>query len=94
MRFRLADTLDYVFSQVGDTIAVRPADARQLTGSIRATKQSPHVFGAYYDLVFAIEGDDIGGARKLAAELFEHSTSNGTTITRIDERCTIIGGKR
>jgi len=86
MRFRLADTLDYVFSQVGDTIAVEPAAARRLTDSIRATKQSPHVFGAYYDLVFAIEGDDLDGARKLAAELFEHSPQAGTSITRIDER--------
>ena len=86
MRFRLADTLDYVFSQVGDTIAVEPAAARRLTDSIRATKQSPHVFGAYYDLVFAIEGDDLDGARKLAAELFEHSPQAGTSITRIDDR--------
>ena len=86
MRFRLADTLDYVFGQVGGTIAVEPADARQLTESIRATKQSPHIFGAYYDLVFAIEGDNIDGARELAAELFEHSPQAGTSITRIDER--------
>ena len=86
MRFRLADTLDYVFTQVGDTLDVEPSAAHGLTQSIRGTRQSPHVFGAYYDLVFAIEGDDIASARRHAAELFEHSNSNGTTITRIDDR--------
>lgn len=86
MRLRLADTLDYVFGQVGDTLAVEPSAAHSLTQAIRAAKQSPHVFGAYYDLVFALEVDDVAGARKHAVELFEHSSSNGTTITRIDER--------
>jgi HEXXH motif-containing protein len=86
MRFRLADTLDYVFAQVGDTLAVEQAAVRDLTLAIRSSKQSPHTFGAYYDLVFAIEREDVEAARELAAELFAYAPREGTFITRIDQR--------
>jgi HEXXH motif-containing protein len=86
MRFRLADTLDYVFGEVGNTLGIEPSAAHDLTQSIRETKQSPHVFGAYYDLVLALEADDIDAARDHASELFEHSPQTATSITRIDDR--------
>ena len=86
MRFRLADTLDYVFGEVGSTLGIEPSAAHGLIQAVRETKQSPHVFGAYYDLVLALEEDDIDAARKHAAELFEHPPLPATSITRIDER--------
>lgn len=81
MRERLAGSLDYVFSKVGDSLEVAPYAARQLTARVRATPQSPHVFGAYYDMVLALESDDLNRARGLAAELI--TTYVGLPATRV-----------
>lgn len=86
MRNRLADSLDYVLRNVGDDLTVGADDARDLIARIRSSHQSPHLFGAYYDLVFALESDDLESARGFAAELLARSPLVGTHISRIDER--------
>ena len=86
MRNRLADSLDYVLRNVGDDLAIAANDARDLIARIRSNHQSPHLFGAYYDLVFALESDDLESARGFAAELLARSPLVGTHISRIDER--------
>lgn len=86
MRERLAESLDYVLQNVGEDLLVGADDARALVARIRATRQSPHLFGAYYDLVFALEADDLGSARNYASELLARPSLTGTEISRIDER--------
>lgn len=86
MRERLADSLDYVFSNVGGELLVEEESARELIARIRGSRQSPHLFGAYYDLVFALENDDLDGARRFAAELLARGPLPNTEISRIDER--------
>lgn len=87
MRERLADSLEYVLSEIGDLLDV-PADAaRDLTARIRSAPQSPHCFGAYYELVLAVERDDVERARELAVELL--SFRNGSCealVAAIDDR--------
>lgn len=69
MRERLADSLEYVLSEIGDSLDVPRGAARDLTARIRSAPQSPHCFGAYYELVLAVERNDVKRARGLAAEL-------------------------
>lgn len=86
MRERLADTLDYLFSEVGEPIGVGTAEAERVTTNIRATPQSPSLFGNYYELVLAIEGDKLDEARELASELLGHADATGTRVASIEER--------
>src|SRR3712207_1518899 len=86
MRARLADTLDYVFDEVGEPLCVAAADARRLTERIRAGRQSPNLFGTYYEMVLAIENDGLEQARRLAAELLAQADAPGTRIGAIEDR--------
>jgi hypothetical protein len=72
MRERLADSLEYVFAEVGGALGVAP--------------ESPHAFGAYYDLVLALEGDDFDYARDEARQLLGLAGRSGTQIAAIDDR--------
>lgn len=77
MRSRLAESLSYIFGQIGDELGVNVADASRLAQSILARRQSPHVFGAYYDLVLAVERDEIESARDLAGEILRRIGAAG-----------------
>jgi HEXXH motif-containing protein len=71
MRARLADSLDHVFGAIALDLGIAPQAARDAAADIRARRQSPHAFGAYYDLVLAVERDDIDAASRYAAELIK-----------------------
>ena len=71
MRSRLAGSLDYIFERIAPDLGVGPENAARMVVSMRARRQSPQLFGAYYDLVFAVEGDDIDRARELTGEMLE-----------------------
>ena len=86
MRNRLADTLDYVFAEVGEDLAIDGDAHRGLTKKIRSGPQSPHVFGAYYDLVLALERDQVELARALAKEMLAHTADGGLSVASIDDR--------
>ena len=86
MRERLADTLDYLFSEVGEPLGVSAVEAAALTARIRASAQSPNLFGTYYDLVLALEGDDLDEARQLAADLLVSADTAGTRVGSIEGR--------
>ena len=86
MRERLADTLDYLFSEVGEPLGIDAAEARRLTANIRTKAQSPSLFGNYYELVLAVEYDDLDEARQLASELLGHAEASGTRVASIEER--------
>ncbi|MGF1548948.1 MAG: HEXXH motif-containing putative peptide modification protein [Sphingomonadaceae bacterium] len=80
MRFRLADSLDYIFAATGALIDIGREDAGRLVAAIRARRQSPHMFGAYYQLVLALEEEDHARARGLAAELLATGPAQGLDI--------------
>jgi HEXXH motif-containing protein len=86
MRERLADSLDYIFTQVGEDLGVERALAEQTSARIRSEPQSPHRFGAYYDLVLAIENEDLDEARRLARELTSRGPVRGLCIVSIGNR--------
>ena len=86
MRARLADTLDYLFDEVGGPLGITPAEAAEAASHIRTSAQSPNRFGAYYEMVLAIEEDELDGARDLARELIGAADAEGTRIAGIDDR--------
>lgn len=83
MRGRLADSLDYIFAEVGEELAVELAVAEQMSARIRSEHQSPQQFGAYYDMVLAIENEELDEARRLAHELTTRSAAHGLRIGSI-----------
>ncbi len=83
MRQRLADSLDYIFTEVGEELGVERAVAEQTSARIRGERQSPHLFGAYYDMVLAIENEELDEARRLAGELTTRCTVRGLRVGSI-----------
>ena len=71
MRTRLAQSLGYVFDSIGRDLGVTANDSGRAVEAIRARRQSPQLFGAYYDLVLAVERDEIAEARGFAREIIE-----------------------
>lgn len=86
MRQRLADSLDYVGEQVGEPLGIDPQAIARFVASIRNQPQSPHAFGAYFELVLALENDDLETARYLFDELFRRSPAVNLTIAPIGNR--------
>jgi HEXXH motif-containing protein len=86
VRERLADTLDYVFAEVGKALGVDRKAAARLSSQIRRQRQSPHMFGAYFEMVLQIEDDDLEQARHLAREIITREPLAGTHISAIDHR--------
>lgn len=83
MRERLADSLGYIFTEVGEELGVEPAVAEQTSARIRSEHQSPQQFGAYYDMVLAIENEELDEARRLAHELTARRAVRGLRIGSI-----------
>jgi hypothetical protein len=86
MRERLAETLEYVFGEVGDELDVPFDEACAVVQRIKSSPQSPHTFGGYYDLIFALENGDLKLARSTAGEILGHASSAPLTIAPIDDR--------
>lgn len=75
MRHRLADSLSYVFSQLGSELGIDPMEAARIERVIREHRQPPQLFGCYYDLVIAVEQNRADNARDLAAEIRQRGAS-------------------
>lgn len=87
MRSRLADSLDYLSDQVGSVLNLDRADSSATIEQIRSHPQSPQRFGAYYDLVLALEHGQIDHGRRLARELIgEPADALKTRVAAIDDR--------
>ena len=86
MRERLADSLSYVFSELGDELGVEPHAIRQRIAAIRTGPQSPQIFGAYYDLVIAAEAGDLASAADLAREIVDMPAAVELTVAAIQDR--------
>ena len=86
MRARLADTLDYLFDEVGDALNVNASRAKELSAQVRTSVQSPNRFGAYYEMVLALEDDALEEARAIARELFAPVEAGSLRIAAIDDR--------
>ena len=86
MRNRLADTLDYVFGTVGGELEVEAGEAATVVERVRRERQSPSLFGAYYEMVFALEDDELGQAREHARELLKAAPVSGLRVASIEDR--------
>lgn len=86
MRARLADSLAYIFEELGKPLRVGDAEAAALVGRVRRDRQSPQLFGAYYELVLAIENEDMEVAAGLASELVARPSCADFRIAGIQER--------
>jgi HEXXH motif-containing protein len=86
MRERLADSLAYVFEQVSEPLGIEAAAASALVADIRERPQSPQRFGAYYDLVFALDRGEWAEARSFAAELLSPRQPPEFRIAAIQDR--------
>ena len=69
MRARLAQSLSHIFDRIGPDVGIGRDPAHRIVAGVRSQRQSPQLFGAYYDLVLAVERDDIVDAKELAAEI-------------------------
>lgn len=88
MRSRLADSLAYIFAEVGEELGVDAWSAERLITSVRAAPQSPQVFGACYDLVLALEGDRLKDALQAAAQIVEERPTFTFRISKLQDRPT------
>jgi len=86
MRARLADTLNYLFGEVGDALNVDATLAKALAAQVRRSVQSPNRFGAYYEMVLALEDDALEEARAIARELLAPAEGSDLRIAAIDDR--------
>jgi hypothetical protein len=68
MRTRLAESLRYVVAQAGGALPIPPALEGFLERLVRGPVD-PQAFGAYYELVLALEDDEIGQAVALLDEI-------------------------
>lgn len=71
MRVRLADSLSHIFERIGSDLGVGSEEAHRILEGVRARRQSPQLFGAYYDLVLTVERDDIAQARDFSGEILD-----------------------
>ena len=83
MRRRLADSLRYILDQAGDHLRVAPDAAAAFFARLESGPVSPLVYGAYCDLVLAIDADALDEARQLVAEII--AAPNCRTGPRIIE---------
>jgi HEXXH motif-containing protein len=86
MRVRVADTRDFVLGEVGEQLDVDYADAERLVERVRSERQSFNLFGIYYEIVLALENEDVDRAKLLARELFGQRPAGRTAIGTIESR--------
>lgn len=87
MRKRLAESLDYVFGELGRELGIDEDEGLILTNRIASAQQSPHAFGSYYELVFALENENLDLARIIARNMLSRSCAKpGIAIAAIDDR--------
>jgi hypothetical protein len=80
MRERLGTSLRHILSQAADTLAL---DASMLDGFFQRLKTSPvapPIFGAYFELVLALENGSVTDARELLHEIAAASEPPGGTL--------------
>ena len=73
MRDRLAQSLAYIFQRIGPDLGIGGDEAKRIVARVRERRRPPQLFGAYYDLVLAVERDEIDEARRLACEISRRS---------------------
>jgi len=69
MRERLDASLRYLLSEVSDALAIDPWLLEGFCERLRTGPVPPLAFGAYFELVLALESGDLGGARELLLEI-------------------------
>lgn len=90
MRFRLADSLDYLCRQTGDEMGVAGRHIGRALDGIRAHKQDPGVFARYYDAVFAVSDKRFDEAGQLISEIVERAGTE-PDFAAVPYRCEELG---
>ncbi len=75
IRRRLADSLSHIADRAGPALSIDTASFGALLERIRARRQHPGVFAAYYDLSFALLGSSGEDAQQCLDDLLEHRAS-------------------
>jgi len=95
MRYRLADSLRYIIDQAGSRLPTAPDATEAFLGRLERGPVSPLVFGAYCDLVLAIDADALDAARLLLAEIIAAPNSPpGPFIVNLGDPATDIEADR
>jgi hypothetical protein len=69
MRRRLRDSLNYILEQADGAVEFPPQEFDGFLSRLERGPVSPLVFGAYCDLVLALDEDDLGTAERLLREI-------------------------
>jgi hypothetical protein len=69
MRHRLGESLRYVAERSAGHLAFPPGALERFLARLEREPASPHAFAAYYDLVLALEEDDLAEAQQRLDEL-------------------------
>jgi hypothetical protein len=69
MRRRLAESVRYVAAQVREALAPDPGELARFLARVESGPMSARAFAAYYDLVLALDADDLAEAGQRLAEL-------------------------
>ena len=69
MRARLADSVRYVAAQARDALGPDPVALAHFLRRVESGPVGSQAFAAYYDLVLALDADDLGDARQRLDEL-------------------------
>jgi HEXXH motif-containing protein len=69
MRERLGESLRYIAQQVESRLDFSPQAIEEFLGRLARAPVSPQAFGAYCDLVLALDADDLPGAQRYLAEI-------------------------
>src|SRR5690242_1561379 len=74
MRAALAESLTHIYSVAAEHMNLGDADVAGGLSEIRAHRVHPGVFGRYYDLVFALQGDRHDDAGALFREIIDRAS--------------------
>lgn len=86
MRQRLEASLRHIASEARDSIAVDSSSLRHFFRKLRIAPVPPLVFAAYFELVLALENNDIDSANRLLSELVDATEHrDGTLIIDFEE---------
>ena len=77
MRARLAESVRYVASQIGDALEIPAAALAGLLARLEDGPVGPHAFAAYADLVLALEADDRSRALQHLGDLLAAPAMRG-----------------
>ncbi len=95
MRGRLGDSLRYIIEQADGQIVIPRAELDGFFDRLSHGPVSPLVFGAYCDLVLALNADDLGAAERLLCEIAASpNVADGPRVVDLGDSTTDAAAER